>query len=154
MRDAGVEVFEFVGEPEYFSALQEAMAPVGFYPEVIMVQTNMYDTALPRASSATAPENTYIRTAYTPFELADENPATADYLELMERYNPGGKVAQLGAQSVSAFLLFAQAASACGAELTRACLHGERGCRHRVDRRRAARADEPGGGHRRRSASW
>lgn len=121
MRDAGVEVFEFVGEPEYFSALQEAMAQVGFYPEVIMVNTNMYDTRyLELVGDST--RNTLIRTAYTPFELAEENPATADYLELMERYNPSGKLAQLGAQSVSSFLLFAQAASACGAELTRACL--------------------------------
>jgi ABC-type branched-subunit amino acid transport system substrate-binding protein len=121
MRDAGVEVFEFVGEPEYFSALQEAMAQVGFYPEVIMVNTNMYDTRyLELVGDST--RNTLIRTAYTPFELADENPATADYLELMERYNPSGKLAQLGAQAVSSFLLFAQAASACGAELTRACL--------------------------------
>ncbi len=145
MRDAGVEVFEFVGEPEYFSALQEAMAQVGFYPEVIMVQTNMYDTRyLDLVGDST--RNTLIRTAYTPFELADENPATADYLELMERYNPSGKLAQLGAQAVSSFLLFAQAASACGAELTRACLMEQRRHRHRVDRRRAARADEPGGG--------
>jgi hypothetical protein len=121
MRDAGVEVFEFVGEPEYFSALQEAMAQVGFYPEVIMVNTNMYDTRyLDLVGDST--RNTLIRTAYTPFELADENPATADYLELMERYNPNGKLAQLGAQAVSSFLLFAQAATACGAELTRDCL--------------------------------
>ena len=28
--------------------------------------------------------------------MADENKATADYLELMERYNPDGKVALLG----------------------------------------------------------
>jgi ABC-type branched-subunit amino acid transport system substrate-binding protein len=121
MRDAGVEVFEWVGEPEYLSAIQEAMALVGFYPEVIMVNTNIYDTRyLETVGNNT--RNTLIRTAYTPFELADENPATADYLELMERYNPGGKLAQLGAQAVSAFLLFAQAASECGADLTRTCM--------------------------------
>jgi Periplasmic binding protein len=121
MRDAGVEVFEWVGEPEYLSAIQEAMALVGFYPEVIMVNTNLYDTRyLETVGNNT--QNTLIRTAYTPFELADENPATADYLELMERYNPDGKLAQLGAQAVSAFLLFAQAARDCGADLTRACM--------------------------------
>ena len=108
-------------EPQYLAAIQEAMALVGFYPEVIMVGTNIYDTTyLENVGDNT--QNTLIRTAYTPFELADENPATADYLELMQRYNPDGKLAQLGAQAVSAYLLFAQAASECGADLTRTCL--------------------------------
>jgi hypothetical protein len=84
-------------------------------------QTNFYDETLVENSGSIA-QNVYVRTSYTPLELADENQATADYLELMERYNPGGKVAQLGMQSLSAFLLFAQAATACGADLTRECL--------------------------------
>ena len=31
---------------------------------------------------------TYMRSAFPPFDMADEVPAMADYLELMERYNP------------------------------------------------------------------
>jgi hypothetical protein len=40
----------------------------------------------------------------------------------MERYNPDGKVAALGGQSLSALLLFATAANECGAGLSRQCL--------------------------------
>jgi hypothetical protein len=45
----------------------------------------------------------------------------------MERYQPDGKVALLGAQAVSALLLFAQSANACGEQLTRNCLLEEAG---------------------------
>lgn len=118
MRDAGVRVFEFIGEPENLANLQSAMETVGYFPDVTIQQTNFYDRRFIELAGDIA-QNTYIRSAYHPYELADENPATADYLELMERYNPDGKVALLGTQSISAFLLFAQAATACGSELTR-----------------------------------
>ena len=45
-----------------------------------------------------------------------------DYLDLMKQFNPDGKVASLGAQATSSFLLFAKAATECGANLTRTCL--------------------------------
>ena len=67
-------------------------------------------------------EATYMRSAFPTFDMADEAPAMADYLELMERYNPEGKTAMLGMQGLSAFLLFATAANACGADLTRQCV--------------------------------
>jgi hypothetical protein len=63
-----------------------------------------------------------MRSVFPTFDMADEVPAMADYLELMERYNPEGKTALLGLQSLSAFLLFATAANECGADLTRACV--------------------------------
>ncbi|MGH8977395.1 MAG: hypothetical protein ACRDV7_04910, partial [Acidimicrobiia bacterium] len=44
------------------------------------------------------------------------------YLELIDRYDPGGKIANLGAQGLSAWLLFAKAANECGVELTRDCV--------------------------------
>ena len=40
----------------------------------------------------------------------------------MEQYNPAGKVAQLGVQAMSSWLLFAQAATECGSDLTAECL--------------------------------
>ena len=88
---------------------------------------NFYDTAFAETAGDIA-ENTIIRTQFTPFELADENPATADYLELMERYNPGGKVgAARHAGDVGASCCSPRRPSACGAELTRTCLLEEAG---------------------------
>ena len=53
---------------------------------------------------------------------AELSEATEQYLELIERYDEGGKIANLGAQGLSGWLLFAVAANECGAELTRDCV--------------------------------
>jgi hypothetical protein len=121
MRDAGVEIFEFIGEPENLTSLQQAMDIEGWYPEVIVQQTNFYDEKYVAEGGGIA-GNTLIHSTYHPLELADDNQATADYLELIERYNPGGKVALLGMQATSALLLFATAVNDCGSDLTRACV--------------------------------
>lgn len=121
LRTNDVQVLEFVGEPDNFSQLLAAMDLVGYRPQVIIQQANFYERRLLELAGDDA-EDVLVRLQFTPLELADTNPATSDYLELMERYNPDGKVALLGMQATSALLLFAQAATACGAELTRTCL--------------------------------
>jgi hypothetical protein len=121
LQAADVQVLEFVGEPTFYAQLLEQMQTVGYRPAVLIQQSNFYDSTF-AANAGGFAENVRVRLQYTPLEMADENPATADYLELMDRYNPDGKVALLGMQAMSSYLLFAQAASACGSELTRTCL--------------------------------
>lgn len=121
LKTKGVKVFEYIGEPENMEAMQTAMSTAGFFPDVTILNTNFYDSKYVAEGGANA-KNTYIRSAFIPNELADQNPATADYLELMKEFNPGGKVAQLGVQGTSAWLLFARAATACGSQLTAQCL--------------------------------
>lgn len=135
MRDAGVEIFELVGQPDNLTALNQAMDIEGWYPKVIVQQTNFYDRKYADEGGAIA-GNTLIHSTYFPMEMAQENKATADYLEMMSRYNPGGKVALLGMQSMSAFLLFALAVDECGPDPTRAC----------VLERAGAQSDWTGGG--------
>lgn len=122
MRDADVQTFEMVGEPENMVALQGAMQTEGWYPKVTLLQPNFVDQKFAEEGASTVSESTYMRSSFPTFEMADEVPAMADYLELMERYNPEGKVASLGLQSLSAFLLTAVAANECGADLSRACV--------------------------------
>jgi hypothetical protein len=122
MREAGVTAFEMVGEPENMVALQQAMQTEGWYPDVIHLQGNYFDQKYADEGGASMSEATYIRSVFPTFDMADDVPAMADYLELMERYNPEGKTALLGLQSLSAFLLFATAAGECEADLTRACV--------------------------------
>jgi hypothetical protein len=122
MRDDGVEIFEMIGEPENMTALQQAMQTEGWYPDVIHLQPNYYDAKYAEEGAGSVSDATYMRSPFPTFEMADEVPAMADYLELMERYNPEGKTAFLGMQGLSAFLLFATAANECGAELTRTCV--------------------------------
>jgi hypothetical protein len=54
-----------------------------------------------------------VRTAYAPFEEADQFPGMRSYLDMMAEHNPGGKTAGLGLQATSAMLMFVTAANAC-----------------------------------------
>ncbi|MGQ0432853.1 MAG: ABC transporter substrate-binding protein [Microthrixaceae bacterium] len=121
MKAKDIKVLEFIGQPSNLTALNRAMDTAGWHPEVILLSGNFYDANYV-AETADVAGNLYIQSQFHPFELAADNQATQDYLDLMETYNPGGKVALLGAQSISAWLLFAQAATACGSDLTAACL--------------------------------
>jgi len=121
LKSKGVQVLQFVGEPENLTALQKAMKTVGYYPKYTMQQANFYDSKYAAEGGSTA-KDTYVRLALYPFELAKDNQATQDYLDVMKQYNPSGKIAGLGAQGMSAWLLFATAARDCGSNLTRACL--------------------------------
>ena len=124
MRDADVQTFELIGEPENYSDLLNAMESEGWYPEVIVEQPNMYEARIEEEAAGSAGQNIYVRTTFPTFDMADENQAVADYLQLMEDYGEGDArfPAMLGMQALSSYLLFAQAATECGSELTRACL--------------------------------
>jgi hypothetical protein len=122
MRDEGVTAFEMVGEPENMVALQQAMQTEGWYPTYTHLQPNYLDEKFMQEGASSMGDATFMRSAFPPFTLADQVPALADYLELMQRYNPDGKTAMLGMQGLSAFLLFAVAANECGADLSRGCI--------------------------------
>jgi ABC-type branched-subunit amino acid transport system substrate-binding protein len=121
LQDDGVEWMQFVGEGENFAQLLQAMDEIGYRPEVIAQDANFYDQGWLEAAGPSA-NGVFVRTAFWPIEEADANPATQQFLDLMAAQ--GGKVAQLGAQSMSAWLLFAQAARDCDLDddLTRSCV--------------------------------
>jgi hypothetical protein len=124
MESEGVEILDFVGQPTDLTALTQAMDTAGWQPEVVLLSTNFYDAKYAEEAGGIAP-NLYIQSAFHPFEMADDNKATQDYLDIMEQYSNGGKVAGLGVQSMSAYLMFARAATACGSDLTADCLLDE-----------------------------
>jgi hypothetical protein len=124
MRDNDVQVFELIGEPENFSDLLNAMEAEGWYPEAIVAQPNMYEARIEEEAAGSAGQNIYVRTTFPTYDMAEDNQAVADYLQLMEDYGEGDAryPALLGMQALSSYLLFAQAATECGSELTRTCL--------------------------------
>jgi ABC-type branched-subunit amino acid transport system substrate-binding protein len=123
MRDEGVQVVELVGEPENEAALVNAMATEGWSPDVVTMQPNMIDKKFEDEAGANAPEAAYARSSFPTFDMGDDVPAMADYLELMETYNPDGKYpAALGTQALSGWLLFAKSAVDCGADISRECV--------------------------------
>jgi ABC-type branched-subunit amino acid transport system substrate-binding protein len=121
LQDDGVTFLSFVGEGENLALLQQAMDEIGYHPEVTLQDANFYDQGYIEAAGASA-EGTFVRNAFWPFEEADQNPATAQYIEHVEAVD--GKVALLGAQAWSAWLLFAQSARDCDldGDLTRTCV--------------------------------
>ena len=90
-----------------------------------LLETNMYDPLLFGQGNAAA-EGTVIRQVVHPVEEADEWPAVRQYLDVLDQYVPDAKVAPLGIQSTSAWLLFAVAANACidadDGTITRECI--------------------------------
>lgn len=124
LRSAGVRGVIWLGEPVNLAAVRKAMDEIEYHPDFVRTDANHYDGLL-LSEGGDAVDGTYIRGGIYPFldaGLAAENAATQQYLDTMAEYDPDGKVAYLGVMGFSSWLLFAKAASACGAELTRDCV--------------------------------
>jgi ABC-type branched-subunit amino acid transport system substrate-binding protein len=121
MQQADVKILDFIGQPQNLVQLTQEMDTAGWYPDVILLSGNFYDD-LYRQAGAEVAGNLFIQSVFHPLEMASDNQATQDYLDVMEQYNPSGKVGLLGMQGMSSWLLFAEAATACGSDLTAECL--------------------------------
>jgi hypothetical protein len=121
----GVKGLYFVGQPEGFGQLIAALASINYKLDWIAAAGNQYDPkTLATAGSAVSVEPVYVQVGTTPFQLTDV-PAVSQYEQLFSTYLPNStrKQAALGENSFSAWLLFAKAAKACGADLTPKCVY-------------------------------
>lgn len=119
----GAEIVYYSGQPyPNMQNLLDDAAQVGYEP-IWLADSNAYLQSFADWNSTGNGDNVYVRTAFTPFEQAESNPATQQYIDLVE--GNGGDISQLGQQTTSSFLLWATAASACGADLTRECVLDE-----------------------------
>jgi ABC-type branched-subunit amino acid transport system substrate-binding protein len=123
LSDCGVEAVYYSGQayPNMQNML-DAAAQEGYDP-IWVTESNSYLASFAEWNAAGNGDNVYVRTAFTPFEQAETNPATQQYMDIVE--GNGGDISQLGEQATSSFLLWATAARACGAELTRDCVMEE-----------------------------
>lgn len=122
LKDCGAEVVYFSGEAQpNFQNFLNAAAQLQFTPKYI-VDANFYKEPFAQwnAQNNGVANNVYMRMAFVPFEEANANPATQQYIDIVTAN--GGDISLLGAQAADAFLLWATAAKACGSELTRACV--------------------------------
>jgi ABC-type branched-subunit amino acid transport system substrate-binding protein len=113
LKDNNITAMSFVGEPGNLILLYKAMREVGYVPELVLNDANFYSESMVAEGNAESNEGFRVRTAYAPFEEADRYPALQQYLDNMAEYNPSGRVAGLGLQATSAYLLFAVAANNC-----------------------------------------
>lgn len=123
LKDKGVKGLLWVGEPENLGKLLVALSDIGYQLDFIRADANHYDQKLIDTAGAAA-KAIYVQDAFVPFEQADSNPATQQYLDAFAKYLPNGKAkALLGMQAWSAWLLWATAANECGDDLTRQCVY-------------------------------
>ena len=113
LKEKNISYMSYVGSEAYLVLLYKAMREIGYVPEVVLNDANFYSSIMVAPGNAESDEGLLVRTMYAPFEEAAEFPAMTSYLDMMETYNPDGKIAGLGLQATSAFLMFATAANAC-----------------------------------------
>lgn len=113
-----------IGEPRFVGSIANSLREQGWEGDVL-AESNVYDRTFIDSAGANA-EGAIIRSAFHPFEEASEWPATGQYLDILNEHVSDPKIAVLGMQSFSAWLLFATAANNCAASnngtLTRACV--------------------------------
>ncbi len=121
--DEGVKGLYYLGEPHNLGLLIQALAQINYPLEWIAVTPNIYDPILiETAGDALDKIPVFAEVSAAPFE-SEGNVAMATYQALFEKYLPEGKGnTMLGVSSFSAWLMFAQAAKSCGADLTRRCV--------------------------------
>lgn len=125
MKNAGVDYVTLTSSFEEIIPLQKEMANQNFDPKVIELEANFYNQKYPEQAGDIA-NGTFVRVSIWPFEEADQSPAMTTYLDQL-RKTKGADVQPelLGVQAWSAGLLFATAAKAAGANLTRESLMAE-----------------------------
>jgi ABC-type branched-subunit amino acid transport system substrate-binding protein len=123
LKACGVQAVVWVGSAQpNLEDFLAASAQVGFKPQLWSTDSNQYETEFATWNGQNNDDgnNVYIRLATVPFELADQVPAVKEYINLITQ--SGGKVALLGVESTSAFLLWATAVKSCGSNVTAKCV--------------------------------
>mgnify|MGYP003117938006 CR=1 FL=1 len=120
LKSCGAEAVYFTGAADpNLKNLLDAAAQADYEP-IWVVLGNLYEESFSAWNQNGNADNVYLATSVIPFEQADDNPATAQYVELLE--GSGGDISVLGAQAASAFLLWATAVQSCGDDVSRACV--------------------------------
>lgn len=116
LKDEGIEWITNVNTLSEMEHLLQAMSDAGLRPKVIDLGQQYYDEGLPGKPGT---DGALVLTNTVPFEEADQRPALQVYLRWLKEASPRTSPTTLGVQGFSAGLLFAQAASSLGSNLTR-----------------------------------
>ncbi|GGV00082.1 hypothetical protein GCM10010182_16550 [Actinomadura cremea] len=120
--DAGYLWSSDTPDPGQFSLL-ESVKRAGAEPKYLMEAT-WYSTKVSEWNKGSgAGDNLHAGMIFQPFENAEQVPAVKQYMDLVGERD--GKIALLGMQATSSFLLWATAAEKCGSDLTRQCVVNE-----------------------------
>ena len=124
LKDSGVEVMYFTGScPNHYQAVRETAA-LNDFDAIWFTDANFYVTSCANVNDSGSLDQTFIRMVFFPFEEAETNPPTQDFIDILDEAGNNNK-SLLGMQAVSSFLLWATGAAACGSNLTRDCVIDE-----------------------------
>ena len=130
-----VSLYEFEGQsiaPEI-----QAMKDISWTPQFLYFTSQFYtpQTVQAAKSLGTYPP-TYVGLAHLPFELSDQYPVLKEIKDQLDAAVTNPRFTEYTAEAYSAWTLWAQSATACGSDLTTAC----------VLQKAAAHTDWTGGG--------
>jgi ABC-type branched-subunit amino acid transport system substrate-binding protein len=124
MKQVGVRMLFLDADVPLSVGLDQAMSTAGWYPQVQISPPVDYDTSL-LTTGASVAKNYYVYIPSEPLEAASVVPAVAQYESIVHKYVPAAHLGFFGEMAFSSWLLFTEAAKACGSGLTRTCLEQE-----------------------------
>jgi ABC-type branched-subunit amino acid transport system substrate-binding protein len=124
MKNAGVKMLFLNDTAPTSVALDQAMATAGWYPTLQISPPQLYDTSF-LATGASVAKNYYVYIPSEPLEAASAVPAVKQYEQISHQYVPTAHLGFFGEMAFSSWLLFTEAAKACGSQLTRSCVEKE-----------------------------
>jgi len=106
-----------------FTPFAQAMTTAGYHPAFILLGTQFDNTQTQKdvANNPSLPP-VYIETGWWPLAQASQNPSTEELVTIMHKYAKGDPVDFDDEEGAESWLLWAKAASACGASLTVTCV--------------------------------
>jgi ABC-type branched-subunit amino acid transport system substrate-binding protein len=124
-KNAGTELLTGSGFPG-FSPIFAGMQDIGFTPKAFVLTPDNYRSTVSDAvAAATNPPATYMWSYFLPFEEANSVPVVKQAVDLLTTTASRKSLSGYSQLSLSAWLLWAQSATACGSNLTVDCVLGK-----------------------------
>jgi hypothetical protein len=107
----------------YFTPFAQAMTTAGYHPAFVLLAENFADASTEQAVVANPSlPPIYAETQWWPLAQASQNPSTEELVTTMHKYSKGDAIDFDDEISAESWLLWAKAATACGAALTVTCV--------------------------------
>src|SRR5580692_3779688 len=101
----------------------QAMTTAAYHPAFVILGVQFYNSSTTKAvADSRGLSPVYVETSWWPLEMASQNPSTEQLVNVMHKYAKGDAVDFDDEEGAESWLLWAKSASACGADLTQACV--------------------------------
>jgi ABC-type branched-subunit amino acid transport system substrate-binding protein len=124
IKSDGVKGLAFLGDFTQLAKLEQALTDVGYKLDWVDANSNAYNQQFIQLGGTNLDQHANLAdAAIFPLEKAADNPATKQLVDIFKKYAPDADVTKPVVNAWSAWLMFAVAARACGAPLTRRCVY-------------------------------